>query len=257
MLQVEGLVAGYDGAAVLQGVSFSLQAAGIIAVLGPNGAGKTTLLKSILHLTRIHRGRVMFNGRDLAGLQPHQITRLGIALVPEGRRIFPDLTLGENLSLGEAMATRKNCAGFDRKAVLELFPILRKRLDTPGGLLSGGEQQMLAIGRALLSNPTLLMMDEPSLGLAPLVVAEILSVVKKLPEAGASVLLVEQNVGVAARLANRFLFLENGRCVEVKDAAAVTGRLQNAAALRRTPGNFVGVGGERAASGGESNERGH
>jgi branched-chain amino acid transport system ATP-binding protein len=257
MLQVEGLVAGYGGAAVLQGVSFSVEAAEIVAVLGPNGAGKTTLLKSILRLTRIHRGRVMFNGRDLAGLQPHQITRLGIALVPEGRRIFPDLTVRENLALGEAMATCKNCPRFDRQAVLELFPILRERLDTPGGLLSGGEQQMLAIGRALLSNPRLLMMDEPSLGLAPLVVAEILSVLKQLPEAGASVLLVEQNVGIAARLANRFLFLENGRCVEVKDAAAVAVRFQKAAALRRNAGNFVGVGGERAASGGELDERRH
>jgi branched-chain amino acid transport system ATP-binding protein len=230
MLAIENLTAGYDGAPVIQSVSLDIQPGEVLTVLGRNGAGKSTLLKSILGLTRIRSGSVSFEGRCLNGMRPRDILCLGMAHVPEGRRIFPDLTVMENLSLGLALR-REKC---DEKSVvgevIEMFPVLKERADFPGGLLSGGEQQMLAIARALVAGPRLVLLDEPSLGLAPIVCEKIIDLLKRLPEQGTSILLVEQNVRLALRLARRFLVLESGQVAMEGPAERLTSDPQLAAA---------------------------
>jgi len=211
MLTIEDLVAGYEGAPVIQSVSLEMRAGEVLAVLGRNSAGKSTLLRSILGLTRVLQGSISFEGQILNGRKSRDIMRLGVAHVPEGRRIFPDLTVMENLSLG--LALRKEKSG-DRSAleeVMEMFPILRARSKSRGGLLSGGEQQMLAIARALVAGPRLVLLDEPSLGLAPIVCEKIIDLLRRLPERGTSILLVEQNVRLALKIAHRYVVLQNGK----------------------------------------------
>lgn len=213
LLQVRELVAGYGTVQVLWDVSLEVRTGEVVALIGPNGAGKSTFLRAVSGLLRPWRGTVAFEDREIATFPPERIVRLGIAHVPQGRRLFPDLSVRENLSLGAF--TRDDRAGIaeDLRRVLELFPALGHRLDLPASQLSGGEQQMAALGRALMAHPRLLLIDEPSLGLAPTAVQALMTVVDRLRDAGASTLLVEQDVAVALRHADRGYVLETGRIV--------------------------------------------
>jgi branched-chain amino acid transport system ATP-binding protein len=210
MLEVDGLEAGYGELRALGGVSVRVGAAEIVALVGSNGAGKTTLLRAIAGLVRPRRGAIRWQGRDLAAVPAHAVVTLGIALVPENRRLFGRMTVEENLGLGAfaGAARAERAASFDR--VLAIFPRLRERRRQLAGSLSGGEQQMVAIGRALMSRPRLLMLDEPSLGLAPRVVEDIFRVFADINRAGASIFLVEQNVPASLGLAHRAYVLERG-----------------------------------------------
>jgi branched-chain amino acid transport system ATP-binding protein len=211
MLAVEDLHVFYGASHVLQGVSLTVGAGEVCCLLGRNGAGKSTTLKSIVGFVPPRSGRITLRGVPLAGLPTHRISRLGVGYVPEDRRIFPTLTAAEHLRIA---ARAGNGAGpFGVEAVYRLFPRLRERAHVPGRALSGGEQQMLAIGRALVGNPSLLLLDEPSEGLGPLVVAEIRHVLGELKGAGLSTLLVEQNLSLARALGDRFVLLSKGRVV--------------------------------------------
>ena len=212
MLSVRELHTCYGPVEALRGVSLEVRRGEIVTLIGANGAGKTTLLMSICGEPAPSRGQVLFEGRDLAGQPTHLIMRSGLAISPEGRRIFPALTVEENLALG---AYHSDAAAREAalSEVLELFPRLRERARQRGGTLSGGEQQMLAIGRALMSRPRLLLLDEPSLGLAPLIIERIFEVLQQIRAAGTTVFLVEQNAHRALQLADRGYVLENGRIV--------------------------------------------
>jgi branched-chain amino acid transport system ATP-binding protein len=211
MLHIEGLNASYRGLKALQGVSLEVAAGEIVAVVGANGAGKTTLLKSVAGLVATE-GRIRFDGQDIAGRKPHLVTRAGIGLVPEGRRLFPRLSVEDNLRLG-AYAI----AGPDRfkplDLVFSLFPRLQERLAQRAETLSGGEQQMLAIGRALMTQPRLLMLDEPSQGIMPKLVDDIFAAIKRIRDLGMTVLLVEQRLAEALEIADRAYVLQTGRVV--------------------------------------------
>ena len=217
MLEVTGLSARYGAVAALRDVSLEVRAGELVALIGANGAGKTTLLRAIAGLVAPAAGRVTLDGRDVTGQAPEAMIRAGVALVPERRRVFAPLTVLDNLELGGYALPR----GRDFRSRLEagveeayrLFPVLRRRRDQLAGTLSGGEQQMLAIGRALMTRPRLLLCDEPSLGLAPLVVAEIMRLLSTLREAGTTILLVEQNARMALRSADRAYVLEVGSVV--------------------------------------------
>jgi branched-chain amino acid transport system ATP-binding protein len=213
MLEVEGLHAFYGEAVALSGVGLRLEAGEIVCVVGPNGAGKSTLVNAIGGIHRAVRGVLTMDGRSLVRLPAHRVCDAGIAVVPEGRRIFPRMSVLENLDLGayrrSARATRDERLAW----VYELFPRLRERSTQLAGSLSGGEQQMVAIGRALMANPRVLLMDEPSLGLAPVVVDEVFDTIRVIHEAGVAVLLVEQNVDRALKLASRGYLLAEGRVV--------------------------------------------
>jgi branched-chain amino acid transport system ATP-binding protein len=212
---VHDLVARYDAVEALRGVSLSVRRGELVALLGANGAGKSTLLKTIVGLLGAVRGRVIFEGLDITGRGPEEVLRAGIALVPERRRVFGSLPVRDNLLLGAYARSRTRAfarqveEGLDE--VHQLFPVLRERGSQLAGTLSGGEQQMLAIGRALMSGPRLLLCDEPSLGLAPLVIHEIMRLLQALRQRGTTVLLVEQNARVALRAADRGYVLETGR----------------------------------------------
>jgi branched-chain amino acid transport system ATP-binding protein len=211
MLKVEGLSAHYGGIHALQGIDLEVPDGAIVSLIGANGAGKSTTLKAIVGLVRASGGAVSWNGERLTGLPTKDIVSRGVCLVPEGRRVFPNLTVDENLTLGAY--SRKDKAGIaaHRRRVFELFPRLAERTDQKAGTLSGGEQQMLAVGRALMTRPRILMMDEPSLGLAPLVVKMIFDIVKAINAEGVSVLLVEQNAKAALEIADYGYVLETGR----------------------------------------------
>ena len=210
MLTLEGLAAGYGDLLAVRSVSLEVREGECVALIGANGAGKTTTLRAISGLLPIRAGRVRFRGESLAGLSPRQVVERGLAHVPEGRQVFPSLTVRENLEMGartrEARAGRN--ASFD--AVFGLFPRLRERERQLAGTLSGGEQQMLAIGRAIMARPRLLLLDEPSLGLAPLMVRAIFEIVGTVNASGTTILLVEQNVLRALQLCHRGYVLENG-----------------------------------------------
>ncbi len=209
MLDVAELRAGYGAMEVLRGVSLSVRAGEIVAVLGANGVGKTTLNNAISGIIRPRGGQIRFDGRELGGMAPARIVELGLVHVPEGRKIFPNLSVRENLLLGAYRRARGNRArNLDR--VTALFPRLRERLAQLAGSLSGGEQQMLAIGRGLMAEPRLLILDEPSLGLSPLLVEEMFALVRRLGEAGTPVLLVEQNVVQSLAVAARAYVIEKG-----------------------------------------------
>ncbi len=210
LLQAKDVHTYYGNIQALKGVDVDVHPGEIIAMIGANGAGKSTLMMTICGNPPPRRGRITFEGRDIAGLQTHQIMRLSIAQAPEGRRIFPRMTVLENLQMGAELAGVKDPTP-DFARVFELFPRLQQRLDQRGGTLSGGEQQMLAIARALMSRPKLLLLDEPSLGLAPLVVKQIFDAIRKLNEdEKLTVFLVEQNAYHALRLAHRAYVMVNG-----------------------------------------------
>jgi len=212
MLAIAGVHASYGNIEALRGVDVEVGAGEIVALIGANGAGKSTLLMTVCGQPRAARGRVLFDGHDITRLETFEIVRLGIAQVPEGRRIFPRMTVFENLQMGAASADPAACFGEDLARVFELFPILRQRQTQRGGTLSGGEQQMLAIARALMSRPRLLLLDEPSLGLAPLIVKQIFEVIREINEQQKmTVLLVEQNAHHALRLAHRGYVMQTGR----------------------------------------------
>jgi branched-chain amino acid transport system ATP-binding protein len=218
LLSVNALSAGYGTVQVLWDVSLTVGSGEIVAFIGPNGAGKSTLLRALSGLIRAWRGDVRFAGRPIGSLAPEQIVGLGIAHVPQGRRLFPELSVRENLLLGAY--TRTDAAGIadDLRRVLELFPVLSKRLTLTANQLSGGEQQMAALGRAMMAHPRLLLIDEPSLGLAPIAVQALMQAIDRLKTEGTSILLVEQDVTVALRHADRGYVMETGRVV-LEDAA--------------------------------------
>jgi branched-chain amino acid transport system ATP-binding protein len=208
LLSVRGLESGYGHILALKGVDVDVREGEIVTLIGANGAGKSTLMMTIFGNPRARAGRILFRGRDITSLPTHEIARLRIAQSPEGRRIFPRMTVRENLQMGALIDE----ASFepDLRRVCALFPMLEQRLEQRGGTLSGGEQQMLAIARALMSRPALLLLDEPSLGLAPLVVKRIFEVIRSLNEQGMTIFLVEQNAFHALRLAHRAYVMVNG-----------------------------------------------
>ncbi|HUC62592.1 MAG TPA: ABC transporter ATP-binding protein [Alphaproteobacteria bacterium] len=212
MLEVRALEASYGESQVLFGVDFSVAAGEVATLLGRNGMGKTTTVRAIMGLIPERRGEILFEGRPIQTLPSYRVAQAGIGLVPEGRQVFPNLSVRENL-VATAADRRRTGAGWTLARVLELFPGLSPRLTALAGLLSGGEQQMLAIGRALMTNPRLLILDEATEGLAPLVRAEIWRVLRHLKEAGQSILVIDKNVDALARIADRHYILEKGRVV--------------------------------------------
>jgi branched-chain amino acid transport system ATP-binding protein len=230
LLELDGIEAGYGPITVLHGVSLQVMPGEVVTLIGANGAGKTTTLACCSGLVRARAGTVRFAGEDIACLPAHAIVARGLALVPEGRRIFPRLTVAENLALGAY--TRSDRAGIaaDLDKAYALFPILAERRTQSGGTLSGGEQQMLAIARALMSRPKLLLMDEPSMGVAPLLVARIFEAIAGLNRDGLSILLVEQNARLALSRARRGYVLETGRVALADEAAALLANPQVQAA---------------------------
>ncbi len=211
-LGVQGLRSGYGKVPILQGVDLTVAGGEVVAVVGPNGAGKSTLLKTICGLIRPYSGQILFDGQDLAGRPSYRIARAGISYVPEGGRLFPNMSVRENLLMG-AFATQENLKTNLLEEIYALFPILGERGRQYAATLSGGEKQMLAIGRGLVSSPKVLMLDEPSLGIAPKLVEEIYERLHSLKQKGLTVLLVEQNTNFALELADRAYVLENGRIV--------------------------------------------
>ncbi|MCD6076171.1 MAG: transporter ATP-binding protein [Ramlibacter sp.] len=212
MLQVSGLSSGYGGSEVLFDLSFDVGAGEVVTLLGRNGMGKTTTISSVMGIVRPSAGTISFNGEPVAGLPSYRIAQRGIGLVPEGRQVFPNLTVRENLVATWANR-RATPHPWTLERVLAMFPRLGERFDHPGALLSGGEQQMLVIGRALMTNPLLLILDEATEGLAPLVRAEIWSCLGRLKAEGQSILLVDKNVQALTRIADRHFILEKGRVV--------------------------------------------
>ena len=221
MLALDGVHAVYGKKIrALKGVSLEVHAGEVVALIGNNGAGKTTMMKTIAGLLKPEQGRVSFQGRDLAGLPPHRVMRMGLSLVPEGRRIFPRLSVMENLEMGAFSRAEKDISR-EYEHVFHLFPVLGKRRAQLGGTLSGGEQQMLAMGRALMAAPKLLMLDEPSMGLAPVVVDKIFEIIELINKEGVTVFLVEQNAKRALRAASRAYVLETGEIVAAQDTATL------------------------------------
>lgn len=213
VLEVEGLHVFYGAIHAIKGISFKVEKGQVVTLIGANGAGKTTTLSTIAGLVKPKRGRILFDGKDIQNLPPHQINRMGVCLVPEGRRIFPNLTVMENLMMGAFNRKDKDGIKQDLEWVFTLFPRLAERKNQLGGTLSGGEQQMLAISRALMSRPKVLMMDEPSLGLAPILVEEVFEIIKKLNSEGITILLVEQNAVGALNISHYGYVLETGNIV--------------------------------------------
>ena len=210
MLKIENLHVHYGGIHALRGINMEVEEGQIISLIGANGAGKSTTLKSIMGLVNKTDGRVEFNGKDITKMQTRDIVKEGIVLCPEGRRVFPDLTVEENLVMGSYLRKDKEGIKKDKDWVYELFPRMKEREWQLAGTLSGGEQQMLAVGRALMAKPKLLMLDEPSLGLAPLVIKDIFSIIKEIKESGVNVLLIEQNAKAALEISNFAYVIETG-----------------------------------------------
>ncbi len=213
VLKVEDLHVFYGGIHALKGVSLEVPEGKIVTLIGANGAGKSTTLRAICNLVKAKKGNVMYNGEEIKGKATKDVIKKGITMVPEGRKIFPNLTVKENLTLGAYARRDKEAIMKDFNWVYDLFPRLKEREWQPGGTLSGGEQQMLAVGRALMSRPKLLMMDEPSLGLAPLIVKDIFNIIKYIHEQGMTILLIEQNAGAALGIADYAYVLETGKIV--------------------------------------------
>jgi branched-chain amino acid transport system ATP-binding protein len=214
MLEVHDLQVAYGQARALWGVSFTLRARELLCVVGPNGAGKTTLINALAGVLRSQSGRIVLEGRDITALPPHRFCEAGLAIVPEGRRLFGSMSVLENLEIGSLLAAAKAKRSESIEQVLALFPALKPKLAQAAGELSGGQQQMVAIGRALMARPRFLLLDEPSLGLSPLIVQEMFGAIRRVnEEAGTAVLLVEQNVATALRVAHRAYVLEEGRMV--------------------------------------------
>ena len=218
MLKVENLVVAYGGIEALKGITVEVPDKKIVTLIGANGAGKSTLLRTIIGLVKPVSGTVTYGDVTLTGLNSQQIVKNGLTLVPEGRRVFPNLTVLENLQIGAYMRTNKEEIAQDIDWCYELFPRLKERNWQMAGTLSGGEQQMLALARALMSRPKLIMMDEPSLGLAPLVIKEIFNIIREINSKGVTVLLVEQNANMALSIADKAYVLETGRIVKAGTA---------------------------------------
>ena len=211
MLALEGLTAGYGRITALHGVSLTVGAAEFVCLIGANGAGKSTTLKAISGLVRAGAGRIVFDGQEIQRLAPQEILRRGIAHCPEGRRVFPHMTVGENLLMGAYVRTDAAAVATDMERVFGHFPILAERRRQTAGTLSGGEQQMLAIGRCLMARPRLILFDEPSLGLAPTVTESVFRIIAGIQREGTTVLMVEQNAYMALQLAARAYVMETGR----------------------------------------------
>ena len=228
MLELENIETFYEQSQILWGVSLKVEEGQVVALLGRNGMGKTTTVRSTMGLTPARHGRIVFDGVDTTRLEPYKISRLGLASVPQGKHIFPSLSVRENLLFG------KRGQGFSEEDIYSYFPILKTRASNRGSQLSGGEQQMLALGRALLTNPRLVLMNEPSEGLAPIIIHTIGDIILKLKERGLSILLVEQNVALALRVCDYVYLLSNGRVVHecTKEELANNNQLQ---------GEYIGV----------------
>jgi branched-chain amino acid transport system ATP-binding protein len=211
MLKIDNLVVAYGGIQALRGASIEVKEGKIVTLVGANGAGKSTLLRSIVGLVKPKDGTIKYQDKDLLQIKPQNIVRHGITLVPEGRRVFPDLTVIENLKLGAFSRKDEKEIKEDMEWVYTLFPRLKERTWQQAGTLSGGEQQMLAIGRALMSRPKLLMMDEPSLGLAPLIIKDVFSIIKEINKQGVTILLIEQNANAALHIADIGYVIETGK----------------------------------------------
>jgi branched-chain amino acid transport system ATP-binding protein len=216
MLGVRDLVVAYGAIPALHGIDLFVQKGEIVTLIGANGAGKTTTLRTISGLLKPRRGAVTYDGRDITGVKPHVITALGVSHVPEGRGIFANLTVADNLELG-AYLRKDRVTDAEYERIFSLFPVLKERIKQNAGTLSGGEQQMLAISRALMSKPTVLLLDEPSLGLAPQLVQTIFRVIKEINAEGTTILLVEQNAHMALLTAHRGYVMETGRIVLTDD----------------------------------------
>ena len=234
LLEVSGLRVAYGAVDALKGVDLTVGKGQIVTLLGANGAGKSSTLNALVGLAAKKAGRVVFDGHDISGLAPEQIVRCGMTLTPEGRRIFPSLTVDEHLMLGGAMHKARGNIAEVREDMLERFPILKERLGQKAGSLSGGEQQMLAIARAMMSSPDLLLLDEPSLGLAPQVVDLIFDLIAGLRQRGLTILLVEQNVSLSLDIADAGYVMANGRIVLAGTAA----ELRNSSEIR---GAYLGA----------------
>jgi len=213
LLEVKNLDLFYGEARALAGVSLEIFPGEIVSIIGSNGAGKSSLIRTIAGLERPHAGEICFGGGNIRGLEPHQICNLGLGHIPEGRQIFPSLTTMENLALGAMLPRARAQAKQTTREVFALFPVLADRKKQVAGTLSGGEQQMLAIGRCLMSRPELIMLDEPSLGLAPAVVDALLQAIRAVKQRGVTILLVEQNVALSLEMSERAYVLENGRVI--------------------------------------------
>jgi branched-chain amino acid transport system ATP-binding protein len=235
MLSLESISVHYGAICALRDVSIEVNAGEIVTLIGSNGAGKSTTLRAVSALRRPSSGKISFEGKDLAGKKPHEVLRMGLAQVPEGRGIFPNLTVDENLDLGAFARKDGGEVAKDRTRVFELFPRLKERLKQRAGTLSGGEQQMLAIGRAMLARPRLLLLDEPSLGLAPQLVQTIFRIIREINAAGTTIFLVEQNAHMALQVAHRAYVLEVGRVVMQGNAA----ELAKSDAVRKA---YLGIG---------------
>lgn len=221
MLEIENLKTSYGKIEAIKGVSLSVAEGQVTCMLGPNGAGKTTLMMTLAGILKPQQGRVRFMGEDISGKSPATIVSMGLALVPENRLVFPQLSVRENLLAGAFKRNDQAAIRADVDRLLDRFPRLRERIDQAAGTMSGGEQQMLAVARALMSRPRLLLMDEPSVGLAPKVVAEIFSIINQLHAEGTSIFLVEQNAHMALQVAHHFFLMEQGRVVFSGDAGAM------------------------------------
>lgn len=211
MLKVENLVVAYGGIEALKGISLEVPEGKIVTLIGANGAGKSTLLRSIIGLVKPGAGEISYEGKNITGLNSQKVVQTGITLVPEGRRVFPNLTVLENLKIGAYLRNDKEGIEKDIRWIYDLFPRLEERSWQMAGTLSGGEQQMLAVGRALMSRPKVLMMDEPSLGLAPLVIKDIFKIIQEINNKGMTILLIEQNANMALKIADIAYVLETGR----------------------------------------------
>ncbi|MDQ3943768.1 MAG: ABC transporter ATP-binding protein [Actinomycetota bacterium] len=220
LLELEGVRVHYGKVEALKGISLNVDEGEIVTLIGGNGAGKSTTLKTISGLRPVTAGSIRLGGRDIVGVPPHRLVDMGVAHAPEGRGIFPGMTVRENLEMGAYGRHRADLRP-DLERVLTLFPRLRERIKQAGGTLSGGEQQMLAIGRALMARPHLLLLDEPSMGLAPKIVSQVFDTITEINRQGTTILLVEQNAAQALRRAHRAYVLETGRIVKASDARSL------------------------------------
>lgn len=223
LLQIDNLTVNYGGIQALQGVSLTVQAGEVVTLIGANGAGKSTTLRAVSRLLRPRSGRILYDGHDISRARPDQVVQLGIAQCPEGRRVLARQTVADNLLLGAYIRRDRAAIAADLAAQFATFPRLAERRTQLAGTLSGGEQQMLAIARALMSRPRLLLLDEPSLGLAPIIVREIFAIIRRLHESGVTILLVEQNANLALQNADRGYVLEAGRITLTGPAADLLG----------------------------------
>jgi branched-chain amino acid transport system ATP-binding protein len=213
MLEVENVSAAYGLVQILWDVSFKIKEKEIVSVIGPNGAGKTTLVKTVMGVLPAKTGTIRFKGENIEKLRPYEIVKKGVTLIPEGREIFPKMTVEENMLLGAYTINDKNAVKESKERIYQIFPVLKKKEKALAQTLSGGEQQMLVICRSLMSNPELLILDEPSLGLAPILVGKVLDTLRKINEEGVTVLLVEQNIRDSLNIADRGYVLEKGKII--------------------------------------------